>query len=542
MQLGFSRRNVVRQASQKTGRRPLNKRRLRFDCLEDRRVLSGGTLTTPGEQLAVTTGGASTTDGARAVAMDGAGDAVAAYSTHASNGNWNLSIQPYTNSGGTLSLASTISVASNVANSSGAPSFIVARAPTNGDFVAVWSTETSGGSTPNYATYAQLYSPAGATIGSTLVVGGKGSHQLKSVAMNDNGFDVLYGVRGNRFNQNYTLTVQRYSFTSTSDTAVGKPISEVTPHSQENGTGGGSIAVDSSGNFIVAWDDWSGTWATSTNDFYIYAQRYTSAGSANGGVIQVNPNVTVWPYIADDNSLAIDPQTGDFVVAWQVEQPNPITGGGTNVSNLYARQFTASGTPAASQASAAISVTTAAFGTVVGTNGVTYAYPTGGMSNGDSIGLAALPGGNGAFDVSWTNYYDTLQPSSSTQSGYIATAQQDIYAATYGSDSLGTASQSIQLTTDGNGNVKSSAAVDNHNDLVVVWTVGGPNAPGSSGSSGIGNVTGEFYLDPPAPTATATSPATSSPATTSSPSGSTTAATDAVFASYAYPDDDDTLG
>lgn len=79
-----------------------------------------------------------------------------------------------------------------------------------------------------------------------------------------------------------------------------------------------------------------------------------------------------------------------------------------------------------------------------------------------------------------------------------------------------------------------SAAIDASGDLLVVYS--GYTTQGSTTDTD-GGVFGDFFLDPPAPAV-----ATGSPLTSTAPSGGqSTAATDALFAAYAYPDDD-TIG
>lgn len=505
MNLGFSHRNVVRHASQKS-RRANQRRRLRFDCLEDRRLLSGGSLTTPGTSIAIDNSGAATTQHAspRAVAMDSAGDAVTAWADKLASGNWNLMVERYTNSSGTLTPQGAVTVASNVAAGpleANVGSIMVARAPTNGDFVVVWATganATKGNMWGTVATHAQLYSANGAAIGSSLLVGGSGNNAPTSVAINDSGFDVLYSkISTTRVGVNYTLTAQQYSYTSTSDSAVGKPISIAAPGTALGGPDTDSIAMDGNGNFIVAWD---GSTNATTITYYIDAERFSSAGQAQG-VFQVSPTAND-PNKVLYSDVAMD-SAGNFVVAWIYSQAKP------EVNYLDARQFTSGGTPVQAQANP---ITVAQ--TQLDSNGHATSGPVE-----DPIGLAET--GGGGFDVSWTN---AAYP-----------GMNSIDAATYGGS--GNQQQFVQVTSLASGSEEyASAAVDANDDLFVVWT------DAASGSN-VGNVAGQFYLDPPALVApTTTASTTSSPTGSASPSGSTTAATDAVFAAYAYPGDDDTLG
>jgi poly(beta-D-mannuronate) lyase len=72
------------------------------------------------------------------------------------------------------------------------------------------------------------------------------------------------------------------------------------------------ISSDGSGNFVITWSDWRGV------DTDIYAQRYSSDGSAIGANFKVNDiqiSAFQWfPCISSDGS-------GNFVIAWQDGAP-----------------------------------------------------------------------------------------------------------------------------------------------------------------------------------------------------------------------------
>ena len=66
------------------------------------------------------------------------------------------------------------------------------------------------------------------------------------------------------------------------------------------------IGVDGSGNFILVWEDWRNTGGD------IYAQRYNSQGQAQGINFKVNDVM----YVGRDPDIAVD-SSGNFVVVWQ---------------------------------------------------------------------------------------------------------------------------------------------------------------------------------------------------------------------------------
>lgn len=486
MLLGFSRRNVVRPASQKSRRPAFRRRRLYYDCLEDRRLLSGGSLTTPGTSVTVDSSGTASLnfESPRAVAMDRAGDAVVAWADQQSNGNWNLMFQRYTKGfdaatglydlmqpvGSTMTAASNVTTGPWEDSASGDGSIMVARAPTSGDFVVVWATGTNATNRNTWgteATHAQLYSSAGTPIGSAVLL--SGSNLPKSVAMNDTGFDVLYAALP-KSGPGYTLNVQRYSYTSGSDAALGKPISVATPGSDDYGNGSASMAMDGNGNFVVGWKDWTNN--NTTNTQYIDAELFTSAGGGHGVIHVISANKALNQGV-DYGDVAMD-SAGNFIVDWMYQAPGQS-------SSLQARQFSTGGIPVQAESNPII-VSSAAnwFGGVVETGG-------------------------GAFDVAWTG------------------PQNELEIATY--DPSANPTQSFAVTDA----IGPSMAVDGSNDLFIVFNHDG------------NNVVGQFFLDPPAPAPTASASTASSFSGTDSPSGSTAASIDAVFAVYAYPEDDETL-
>jgi len=69
-----------------------------------------------------------------------------------------------------------------------------------------------------------------------------------------------------------------------------------------------SVAYDSAGNFVVAWESYT----QDGSDFGIFAQRYASSGVPLGGEFRVNTFTTSnqrFPSVASDSA-------GNFVVAW----------------------------------------------------------------------------------------------------------------------------------------------------------------------------------------------------------------------------------
>ncbi|MGH7134672.1 MAG: hypothetical protein ACREHD_02970 [Pirellulales bacterium] len=433
MQFGFSRRSVSR-SHHKSRRAAAKRRRLVFDSLEDRRLLS---LTPPGTPVAVDSSGNDNLyyESTRAVAMDSAGDAVVAWSEAIpSTGNFNLMFERYTNTSGTLTPQGAVTQASNVtsANLEGGEGVImVARAPTSGDFVVVWDTSTKPNSTnPNgtYATHAQLYSSAGTPIGGSLLVGGSGNNLLKSVTMNDTGFDVLYDALNRQGYLNPKM--QRYSFTPSSVSAVGSPIN----------TSGGMMAMDAAGDFVVVWNSTN----LNTDTQVVDAELFSSAGAGQGVIEVANSGGSAGGAGVMYGDVAMD-SAGNFVVDWWYSR--------SGYDSVEARQFTTGGIPLQAESNPIIVAQSER-----DSNGHTTADPT------FAGGLAET--GEGAFDISWPNntYY----------------RQNSIDVATY--DPSGNQLQMLDASgVTSNGMSSTSLAVDANSDLFDVWSV-------------IGDIDGDFYL------------------------------------------------
>jgi hypothetical protein len=102
-----------------------------------------------------------------------------------------------------------------------------------------------------------------------------------------------------------------------------------------NSQGLASVAVDSAGNFVVAWN----SQFQDGSYFGIFAQRYASTGEPVGPEFRVNtstPANQTWP------SVSTDPN-GNFVVAWNSE-----VGDGSSYG-IFGQRFAASGAPLGGQ-------------------------------------------------------------------------------------------------------------------------------------------------------------------------------------------------
>ena len=177
----------------------------------------------------------------------------------------------------------------------------VALAP-NGTFVVTWSSAGQDGD--GWGVYAQMYDSAGATLGGEFLVNTTtaGDQRNSAIAMDSSGNFVIvwsgqdgggYGIYGQRFDA--AGVAQGGEFLINTTTADDQHL--------------GSVAMDSDGDFVVVWasnNQDGGGWG-------IYGQRFDSAGIAQGGEFLVN---TYTADDQTTPSVAMD-SDGNFVVAWQ---------------------------------------------------------------------------------------------------------------------------------------------------------------------------------------------------------------------------------
>jgi Dockerin type I domain/Bacterial Ig domain len=245
----------------------------------------------------------------------------------------------------------------------------------NGDYVVAWNNQVHLGPNYLYDVEARVYNSAGVPQTGEIVVAQTTGDTRPSVAMDPNGDFVvayqvlnittyLYGVSAQRFNLagqaqggvitindgssdsasgslpkvaidsagDFTIAYQGYDSNShgvfaqqfnSSGTAQGSIFRVNTP--QTDNQGAPSIAMDSAGNFVIAWLD--GGTAQSAG---VYAQRYNSSGVAQGGNTAISTVAG-----ASDPSVAMEP-TGQYVIAWQFTQT-------ANTPGIEAQRFDAGG-------------------------------------------------------------------------------------------------------------------------------------------------------------------------------------------------------
>ena len=103
-----------------------------------------------------------------------------------------------------------------------------------------------------------------------------------------------------------------------------------------------AVAMDSAGDFVIAWQ--SGYTSGTTQDgsgYGVYAQRYNAGGVAQGSEFRVNTYTTGNQELP---SVAMD-SAGDFVVAWQSGYTFGTTEDGSSYGIYAQRHTTPAGWP-----------------------------------------------------------------------------------------------------------------------------------------------------------------------------------------------------
>ena len=237
---------------------------------------------------------------APSAAMDSAGDFVISWESYGQDNNsaYGIYAQRYNSSGvkqGTELHVNTFTTGNQINPA--------AAMDSAGDFVIAW--ESYGQDGDSYGIYFQRYNSSGVAQGTTLAVNTftTGDQTNAAVAMDSAG-DFVIAWQSDGQAANYGIYAQRYASGGTAQgsnflvsTATTK---QVTP----------SVSMDSTGDFVVAW---AGYGQEGGQDYGVYAQRYTSAGTVQAAQIHVNDYTTGNQQLP---GVAMD-ATGDFVAAWE---------------------------------------------------------------------------------------------------------------------------------------------------------------------------------------------------------------------------------
>ena len=233
-----------------------------------------------------------------ALAADAAGGFVAVWTSQLQDGsNFGIYGQRYAGTGAPAGTEFRVNTATT--GSQFVPA--VAAAPA-GDFVVVWM----GPDGSDYGISGQRYSSAGAPVGSEFRVNTFTiAYQATATLAADptGGFVVVWASDG-QDGSAYGVFGQRYA-------ATGAPLGpefRVNTFTTGNQVGP-EVGTDGAGNFVVVWQ----STLQDGDGAGVFGQRYAASGAPTGGEFRVNSTTTsdqMRPVVALDSS-------GNFVVAWQ---------------------------------------------------------------------------------------------------------------------------------------------------------------------------------------------------------------------------------
>jgi VCBS repeat-containing protein len=233
------------------------------------------------------------------VAMDGVGDFVITWTSYEQDGSsTEIYAQRYNAAG--VALGDEFRVNTTTANSQYHSTVAM---DSDGDFIVTWSSLSQDGS--GWGIYAQRYNVAGVAVGGEFLVNTTtaNSQLLSTVAMDARGDFVVTWQSLGQDGDGDGIYAQRYSAAGVAQGGEFR-VNTTTANYQWHPT----VAMDAAGGFVVSWssDNQDGS------GFGIYAQRYDAAGVAKGDEFRVNTTTANSELLS---TVAMD-STGDFIVTW----------------------------------------------------------------------------------------------------------------------------------------------------------------------------------------------------------------------------------
>jgi large repetitive protein len=237
------------------------------------------------------------------VATGGAGDFVVVWQSYGQDGPSYVIIgQRYASSGSPLGPEFRV----NTYTTSGQSRPEVAS-DASGNFVVVWSSFSQDGAT--YGVFGQRYAASGAPLGPEFSVNTyTPSEQFQpAVASDSSGNFVVVWESNGQDGSSWGIFGQRYA---SSGAPLGPEfrVNTFTTFNQEFAR----VASDGSGNFVVVWH----SQYQDGSSYGVFGQRYASSGSPVGPEFRANTFTQLaqaLPSVASDSA-------GNFVVAWQSDQ------------------------------------------------------------------------------------------------------------------------------------------------------------------------------------------------------------------------------
>jgi hypothetical protein len=200
----------------------------------------------------------------------------------------------------------------------------------DGDFVITWNSNYKTGD-QFLGVNAQRYNSSGNPVGSEFRVNTRttNSQYFPDVAMDADGdFVIAWQSAAQDGSSGDSVYAQRYFSDGTPNGGEFRVNTNITSVQSHP-----SVAMDSGGDIVITWQSYH------TGDYAIYGQRYFSNGGANGGEFRINTFNTDRQV---NSSVSMDNQ-GDFVVTWQSKQDNGTGTGNLSAYGIYAQRYNRSG-------------------------------------------------------------------------------------------------------------------------------------------------------------------------------------------------------
>ncbi len=207
------------------------------------------------------------------------------------------------------------------------------------DFVIAWQAYDTSGAAQSLGVFAQLYTSSGAQGDFRVNTDTAGSQAAPAIAMDSSGnFVIAYADNGiaaasGIYDRAYSASGAPLS---SSDTAISTLDTVTSPNTPTPANP--SIAMEPDGQYAIAWQ-FTQTFGANNDDYQgIEAQTFSTSGSTE----LTNPKVlsTSEDYLQGDAAVAID-SGGDFVVAWE---SYGVGGTSSAKATIIAQRVNASGT------------------------------------------------------------------------------------------------------------------------------------------------------------------------------------------------------
>lgn len=275
------------------------------------------------------------------VASDAAGNFVVVWRSFGSSGTDNsyssIQARRFDNTGGPLGAEFQVNT-----YTTGTQRDPAVASDTSGDFVVVWESYggSAGSDTSGSSVQGQRFDSAGTPLGGEFQINTytSGFQQRQDVTINGaGGILVVWDSDASGGTDSSSFSVQGQRFDG-SGAPLGSEF-QVNTYTT-NFQGGPSVAVDTAGNFVVAWQGYGG--GSDGDGHSVQAQRYDLSGTPLGGEFQVNTYTTGGQ---GDPDVAADP-TGNFVVVWHSPDSD---GTDTSDGSIQGQRFDGTGAPVGSQ-------------------------------------------------------------------------------------------------------------------------------------------------------------------------------------------------